>query len=264
MQKFIVFLLVGLMSSTAADAKKQSKGGDPIVVSPEDLDRSVMSYVEANVLATMYHELGHALIDGLSLPIFSREEDAADTFVVVITDKFFDAEQAEQLTWASADQYARDAEEAEKKGQELAVWSTHSLDLQRYYNLICLYYGGNVRQRDDFAKENGLPNDRAQTCEEERELAETSWGGVLDDIKRTRSGPDWIVLDEDVDTLGNSYVLAAQSVVRREVARLNERFAPDFEVKVVIENCNEENAFYSPGEGKITMCNELSRSYVHD
>ncbi len=264
MQKFIILLFIGLMVSTAVQAKKQSKGGDPIVVSPESLDRSVMSYVEANVLATMYHELAHALIDGLSLPIFSREEDAADTFVVVITDHFFDAEQAEQLTWASADQYARDAEEAEKKGRELAVWDTHSLDLQRYYNLICLYYGGDVDARDDFADENGLPHDRARTCEEERALADASWGAVLDDIKRTQAGPDWIILDEDVDTLGNSYVLAAQAVIRQEVARLNERFDPEFEIKVVIENCNEENAFYSPGEGKITMCNELSRSYVHD
>ena len=264
MQKFIMLLLVGLMAATGAQAKKQTKGGDPIVVLAEDLDSSVMSYVEANVLATMYHELAHALIDRLSLPVFSREEDAADTFVVVITDQFFDAEQAEQLTWASADQYARDAEEAEKKGRELAVWDTHSLDLQRYYNLICLYYGGDVGARDDFAEENGLPHDRAETCEEERELAERSWGAVLDDIKRTQAGPDWIILDENVDTLGNSYVLAAQSVIRKEVARLNERFAPDIEIKVVIENCNQENAFYSPGEGKITMCNELSRSYVHD
>jgi len=264
MHKILMLMFAVLVISTTAEAKKQSKGGDPIVVSLEELDTTVMSYVEANVLATMYHELAHALIDGLSLPIFSREEDAADTFVVVITDQFFDADQAEQLTWASADQYARDAEEAEKKGRELAVWDTHSLDLQRYYNLICLYYGGDVDLRDDFADDNGLPNDRAETCEEERELAERSWGAVLNGIKRTQDGPDWIVLDEDVDTLGNSYVLAAQSVIRKEVARLNERFAPDFEVKVVIENCNEENAFYSPGEGKITMCNELSRSYIPD
>ena len=264
MQKFIMLLLVGLMTATVAEAKKQTKGGDPIVVSPEDLDSSVMSYVEANVLATMYHELAHALIDGLSLPVFSREEDAADTFVVVITDHFFDADQAEQLTWASADQYARDAEEAEKKGRELAVWDTHSLDLQRYYNLICLYYGGDVDARGDFAQENGLPDDRAETCEEERELAQRSWGSVLDGIKRTQKGPDWIVLDENVDTLGNSYVLAAQGVIRQEIARLNDRFDPDIEVKVVIENCNQENAFYSPSEGKITMCNELSRAYARD
>jgi len=52
MQKFIILLLVGLMAATSVQAKKQSKGGDPIVVSPEDLDTAVMSYVEANVLAT--------------------------------------------------------------------------------------------------------------------------------------------------------------------------------------------------------------------
>lgn len=223
-----------------------------------------MSYVEANVLATMYHELGHALIFMMSLPVFGREEDAADTFVVVITDHFFSDDGAERLTWASADQYARDAEEAEKKGCGPKVWDIHSLDLQRYYNLICLYYGGDVDAREDFAKEFGLPDDRAETCEEERNLAEGSWGAVLEGIERTRSGPDWIVLDEDVDTLGSAYVIAADAVIREEIARLNKRFAPDFLVKVVIENCNEENAFYSPSEGKITMCNEIVRSYVHD
>ena len=264
MKKFVLLLLVSLSFAFPAQAKKQTKGGDPIVVSADELDETTMSYVTANVLATMYHELAHALIDGLSLPVFGREEDAADTFVVVITDEFFSEGQAKHITWASADQYVRDAEEAEKKGWEPAVWDTHSLDLQRYYNLICLFYGGDVENRGAFAKENGLPTDRAATCEEERGLAESSWGAVLDDIKRTRSGADWITVDEDVDTLGNSYVLAAQTVIREEVARLNEAFAPDFKITVVIENCNQENAFYSPGEGKITMCNELSRAYVHD
>lgn len=264
MHKFLILLLSGLLIVTAAEAKKQTKGGDRIIVDVADLDGETMSYVEANVLATMYHEFAHALIDMIPLPIFGREEDAADTFVVVITDEFFSPEQAEQITRASADQYARDHEEAEKKGQELAVWGVHSLDLQRYYNLICLYYGGDVDNRDDFADEHGLPLDRAETCEEERELAEGSWGGVLEDIKRTRAGADWMTLDESIDTLGNQYVLAAHNVIRKEIARLNKSFAPDFKIKVVIENCNQENAFYTPGEGKITMCNELSRAYVHD
>ncbi len=65
MRKILVAMFVALVFSTPVAAKKQSKGGDPIVVSLEDLDSTVMSYVEANVLATMYHELAHALIDGL-------------------------------------------------------------------------------------------------------------------------------------------------------------------------------------------------------
>jgi hypothetical protein len=264
-QKLLLLVLASLLFATAtAAAKKQSKGGDRIAVSEQDLDAEVMFYVEANVLATMYHELAHAFIDMMSLPVFGREEDAADAFVVVITDAFFSDNAAEQLTWASADQYARDADEAEKKGVQSAVLDTDSLDLQRYYNQICLYYGGDVEARKGFAKEFGLPDDRAETCEEERDRAESSWGAVLDGIERRQNGPDWIVLDEDIDTLGNSHVIAAHTVFREEIARLNKRFAPDFRVKVVIENCNQENAFYSPSEGKTTMCNEIVRSYIHD
>ena len=34
-------------------------------------------FVEANILSVFYHELGHALIDIMALPVFGQEEDAA-------------------------------------------------------------------------------------------------------------------------------------------------------------------------------------------
>ena len=263
MKNLILLLAASVFFATAADAGKQTKNVPTLnTPSESDLDKARMTYVESNVLATLYHEFAHALIDKMPLPVFGREEDAADTFVVVITDELFSDARAEHITWASADQYARDAEEAAKKGYELAVWDLHSLDLVRYYNLLCLFYGGNPDLRDDFAKENGLPEDRAETCEEERDLADKSWGAVLEDIKRTQPGPDWITIGK-VDPASNAYVIAAQQVIRGEVARLNKYFSPNFHIKVHMEDCGEVNAYYQPGRGEILMCNELSRSYVH-
>lgn len=261
--KKILLLVASLLIATSAEAGKQTKNVPTLNTPTEsELDKARMTYVESNVLATLYHEFAHALIDKLPLPVFGREEDAADTFVVVITDKLFSEARAEHITWASADQYARDAEEAAKKGYELAVWDLHSLDLVRYYNLLCLFYGGNPDTRDDFAEEYGLPEGRAETCEEERDLADKSWGAVLEDIKRIESGQDWITIGK-VDPASNPYVTAAQQVIRDEVTRLNKVYAPNFRIKVHMEDCGEVNAFYQPGRGDILMCNELSRSYVH-
>lgn len=264
MKNLFLLLVTSVFIATTADAGKQTKIVPTIgTPSESEQEKARMAYVESNVLATLYHEFAHALIDKMPLPVFGREEDAADTFVVVITDELFSEDKAEHITWASADQYARDAIEAEKKGYELAVWDLHSLDLVRYYNLLCLYYGGNVDLRDDFAEENGLPEDRAETCEEERDLADKSWGAVLEDIKRTEPGRDWLTIGK-VDPTSNPYVSAAQQVIRDEVTRLNKYYAPDFQIKVHMEDCGEVNAYYQPGRGDILMCNELSRSYVHE
>lgn len=263
MKKIITLLLATTLISTAAEAGKQSKILPSTRATIEtDPDRLRMAYVEANVIATMYHEFAHALIDMLNLPVFSREEDAADAFVPVITDRHFDAGRAEQITWASLDQYKRDAEESAKYGGDTDYSDVHSLDMVRYYNLACLYYGGNPRRRDDFATENGLPEDRAETCREEREIAEFSWGGVLEDIKREQQGADWITI-RNVDEARNPFITAAQDVIRSEVSKLNRLYAPGFTIKVDLINCDEENAYYQPNDGVILMCNELSRSYVH-
>ena len=44
-------------------------------------DEEREAFVEANLLGIFYHELGHALIDILQLPVFGQEEDAADVAI---------------------------------------------------------------------------------------------------------------------------------------------------------------------------------------
>ncbi len=295
MRVFLLFLASGLLFAGTVFAEKSdgdNKGDDfgsstlpPEVATELNDDKDIdigggkgsggsirreyndkaMEYVASNVVATLFHEVAHALIDNLNLPVFAREEDAADTFVVVLTDYLFPPSRAEHITWASADQYARDQREAEKRGHEPAVWDVHSLDLVRYYNLICLYYGGNPYQRDDFAADNGLPEDRAETCEDERDLADKSWGRVISDIVADGSDEEWLIIDEaTVDESANPYVAEAHNVIRTEVARLNRRFSPGFTIEVQLIDCEEVNAFYDPNDRVIIMCNELTRAYIHE
>lgn len=259
MSKYLkIFACFFVLFSSEAIAKGTDKsGGKSTILSTEiEYTTDSMAYVEANVIATFYHEFGHALIDLLNLPVFAREEDAADSFSVVFTDVVFSEERAEQIAWASADQYL--VLHHKYKIQEPTYWGVHSHDLVRYYNLLCIFYGGNVDLRDDFAEENGLPEERAETCEEEREMTERAWMSALDSIKRTEnssSSHEWIYINE-VDEVDDEFVRAAHEVIRQAVKDLNERYAPKFTVRVDLTDCGEDNAFYEPDNRKIIMCNE--------
>lgn len=263
MRYLFIAAIVGLAVATTAMAGKnpgnnQGKGGTASKEIPFSID--TMAYVEGNVLATFYHELGHALIDRMNLPVFAREEDAADSFALVLTELLHDRAQAEQITWASADQYLQLARKS--KGAELDFSDTHSLDMVRFYTLICLYYGGDISARDDFAEDNGLPDDRADVCEEERDMANHAWGNVLKRIERRKDGPDWLTIGK-VDESADEYVIAAQQVLRDAVVVLNKLYAPKFRIRLDMTDCDEDNAFYDPDGSTIIMCNEYIPPLTH-
>ena len=41
-------------------------------------------FVASNIISVFYHELGHAVIDMMGVPIFGQEEDAADVFSILL------------------------------------------------------------------------------------------------------------------------------------------------------------------------------------
>ncbi len=255
MYRYITTLIIALLASSAfakntfnPDAKSSDGATEA------EFNSDVMTYVEANVLATLYHEVGHALIDKLNLPIYAREEDAADYFAVLLSEYLLPPDMAEYVTWASADQYLQ----AHHKylNYEPYYAGVHSLDLVRYYNTLCIYYGGAPRERYEFAREHGLPETRMDTCQDERRMVEHSWGTVIDTIVREAPGFDWLVIDEYAQSR-NEYVIASHKVIEDAVKMLNDQFSLTSKVRVRMTECNEDNAFYDPSGSKILMCNEL-------
>src|SRR5260370_8123234 len=45
--------------------------------------RGIVQFVAGNMLFTLLHEMGHAHITEMGLPVLGRDEDAADSFAVV-------------------------------------------------------------------------------------------------------------------------------------------------------------------------------------
>ncbi|WP_299151720.1 DUF4344 domain-containing metallopeptidase [uncultured Tateyamaria sp.] len=213
----------------------------------QDLDER-QAFIEANILSIFYHELGHAVIDLMEVPIFGQEEDAADVMSVLMIDWLFDEDTAQAIAYDSAFGFINDPDQTE----EVPYWDLHGPDEQRYYNHVCLFYGANPDARDDLAVDLGLPEGRAETCVEEYEQAAYSWGIIFDEMDDQRAGVPMIFRAGSGDgaTLLNE-VLAA------EVASMNGDIRLPQEVVVTVSSCGEPNAFYDPQEISVTFCTEF-------
>lgn len=219
------------------------------LAAPAWADEAEDAFVEANVLGIFYHELGHAVIDIEGVPIFGQEEDAADVFSIFLIDAFFDEDGAQALAYDAALGFWGEAVMRDSEGGEVAYWSTHGPDEQRFYNTVCIFYGGNPDARDDFAEDMELPEDRAETCEEEYELAVDSWGAVLQAMSERQDG-------HLMDAAFKPESFAAE-VLLAEIEAMNAEVRWDAPLTVIVEECGEANAFYAPSERLVIFCTEF-------
>lgn len=203
-------------------------------------------FVEANLVGTFYHELGHALIDTMDLPVLGREEDAADTLSVLLIDEIWEPESALAIAQGTAVAWMLSAAEAEE--EDPAFWDVHGHDLQRYYNTVCLWYGGDPDNRGDFATEFELPPERAETCSEEFDQAWSSWFAYLDEAVEGAPGKALSFVGETADP--------ASRIIAEEVRSVNALLALPVDITVSVEQCGEANAFYDPAEKHIEICQE--------
>lgn len=112
------------------------------------------------------HEVGHAIFDILRVPLFGREEDAADQFSTYIMLQF-DKEQARRLILGSAYQYKGDLTDPNVTMPRQKFADEHGTPAQRFYNLLCTAYGADPKLFADFVDKGFLPIERAAGCEDE-------------------------------------------------------------------------------------------------
>ena len=118
------------------------------------------------------HEAGHATFAALRIPIFGREEDAADLFSAYIMLKF-DKEEARRLILGNAYQYKGDLSSPTVTVEQQKFADEHGTPAQRFFNLLCVAYGADPKLFADVVEKEFLPQDRAYGCE--REYAQLSY-----------------------------------------------------------------------------------------
>lgn len=138
---------------------------------------AALAAAEGAFTLVMFHELGHALVDVLELPITGREEDAVDQLAAWA---MIDNGAGDQAVLNAALSYYRNAERAGGQFNLNQFADEHSLSLQRFFNLVCWVYGSNPQQYADLVNQQTLPSARAQRCPAEYAQIDRSWSALLE------------------------------------------------------------------------------------
>ena len=138
---------------------------------PAEIDKMT----EGAMSVFLFHELGHCLIDVWDLPATGREEDAVDQLALFIL--LDGTPEGEEMVLSAAKFFAIIS--STEDVSQLTFWDEHSLNQQRFYDMLCLTYGSNPAKNKHLLGKNGLPPDRAQRCPAEYKRVDSAWQKLL-------------------------------------------------------------------------------------
>ncbi len=128
----------------------------------------------------LYHEVGHALVDMLDIPVLGKEEDAVDGFAAVLAATM----ELEEVALGAADIFDMGLQFADKEISDEEFWGEHSLDEQRMFTIFCLIYGSNPEEHPKLLDEVGMPAEMRNECQRNYQETLRNWSRVLGDYLR--------------------------------------------------------------------------------
>jgi len=133
-----------------------------------DSDESEMILAGA-VTQAVFHAAANAVFDILDVPVWGRREDAADRLA-----GFLIVEIGSDLAMRMMDGIMTFLEKSEKTWTGSQFADVNSPEAQRYFNYLCMAYGGDpvnfaylAEKPEDKNKEPTIPKDRADQCRAE-------------------------------------------------------------------------------------------------
>jgi hypothetical protein len=232
---------------------------------PRDRLKATTEFAVGNILFALLHEAAHGLISDLGLPVLGREEDAADQFATVTM-----LEMKTEFThrtlvnaaksWLISDRRARD------KGEPVAYYDSHGLDLQRAYNIICLMVGSDNDQFEDLANEVNLPDERQETCVGDYSNAQWSWEQALKPHRRApgQERTTYEIIYGKAEGTFDLFEKVARvtGLMERVADRLVDLYVWKKPFTIELLTCGSSGATWVMSDHKITVCYELAEEFV--
>jgi Putative metallopeptidase len=248
------------------DAALALRNGDPRFkdASPETVERLV-EFASGNMLFVLLHELGHAVITQMGLPVLGRIEDAADTFAVLMLLRM-GSDFSHRVLVDAAEGWFLAARRDEKTGHGVAFYSEHALSEQRAYQIVCIMVGSDRDRFADLATETRLPEARQDTCLGDYSNAAFSWDLLL---KPHLLGPDQPKTTFDVVYGPAEGGMAAIRAMARAVLLLEtvaehatHQLAWPRPLTLKMETCGFANARWDIRSREVVLCYELGAGFA--
>ncbi len=166
----------------------------PKEVPPGGLPRESM--IVGAFVQTTLNEVAQGVFDILEIPLWGREEDAADKLAAFIMLQFGKEVALKVLIGAA---WFFEVSDRTWTGSDFA--SVHSPEAQRFYNYLCIAYGYDPATFKFLVDQNILPQRRAQRCGGEYydlrfAFAKEILPHVDMDLLKKVQGATWLMLDE--------------------------------------------------------------------
>ncbi|CAD7700932.1 unnamed protein product [Ostreobium quekettii] len=230
-------------------------------------EETVALFVLGNTVFAVYHELATALIHDLDLPIVVGESNAADSFAAVLMIPEGPGEPlADELVIEAANGWYLTGLALGEKGGEVTAWSGDDVNLQRYYDVICLFVGSDRRGLMTFERKAGLPRDRARWCGRDYEMAVLGWRELLrPHASSGASGPGVIdVVHEEASGEGNRNLrdlVRDSGVVEAAADSVLSLVDLPRDLQVVIKDCeggdSGDETFFDVDGGRVVVCHRF-------
>ena len=144
---------------------------------PEELAQTILNLTEF----VLYHEVGHALVDILDIPVLGKHEDAVDGFAAILSTIW----DLDEIALSAAD--VMNATASLSAGTDITdaeFWDSHSLDEQRMFTIFYLIYGSNPQEHSTLLKDIGMPAEQSDPCQYNYQETLRNWSRVLGEYIR--------------------------------------------------------------------------------
>jgi hypothetical protein len=233
---------------------------------PEEQRRDRVEFVIGNTLFALLHEIGHAAIGEMKLPVLGREEDEADSYAALRMLRFVGSSFSQRALAEVAKNWFLNARRDQETGATPVYYGEHTLGQQRAYQVVCLMVGSDPAKFKSLADEFQMPPERQETCRKDYGKVSRSWDAVLGPHRRAPDQPQtkiYVVYSEAPENLAG-FARAFQRVQLLETVA--QRSASDlaWPVPFTLEmrSCGSPESAWSEENRTVRVCYELAFDFV--
>jgi hypothetical protein len=236
-----------------------------------ELDPDRIEFVIGNATFVALHEFAHAVIEDFEVPVLGNGEDAADTLAAVSLIRQDRADPAADFRYIRMLLMAADANQILwKRGLEqdnpVVYLARHPLSVQRAARIACLAYGSDPELLELLPGIVGLPEFRADWCEEEYADAERAWLWVRDSyvqkVPGTVSEHDFYygpARSEETEFVRDW--LVENQLLERMLAYVGETMPLEGAVTLTTRECGSPDAYWDGNTRELVACYELIAAF---